>query len=55
MGMSESLIFWCPGGDPEHSQNVIGSKFDQDPSSCFHEDLSSSICVILLANRQTEK
>ena len=35
--------------DPEHSQNVVGSKFGQDPSSDFIlEGPISSNCVIQL-------
>ena len=33
---------------PGHSQNLNEYNLDQDPSSdCFHDDLTSSICVIL--------
>ena len=40
--------------DPDHTQNLIGSKLDQDQSSDFFHDVkTSSICVILLTNRQT--
>ena len=44
MGISGSFFLY-PGGDP-----------DQDPSShFFHEVLISSICVILLTDKQTNK
>ena len=34
----------------------MGSKLDQDPSSdFFQEDLTSSICIILQTNRQSDK
>ena len=54
MEKSGSFIFFlCPDGDPDHSQNSMGSKLDQDSSSHFHKDPTSSICVFLLTNRQT--
>ena len=28
-------FFLYPDGDPDHSQNVMGAKLDQDPSSHF--------------------
>ena len=44
------LYFNCihyPDGDPDHSQNGLGSKLDQDPSSDFvHQGPTSSNCVI---------
>ena len=36
------------------SQNLMGSKLDQDPAlEFFHELPNSSICIIPLTNRQT--
>ena len=47
------IFFLDPDGDSDRSQNLMGSKLDQDPSSdFFHEDPTSSICVILLTNKQ---
>ena len=47
-------IFLYPHNDPDHSQNLMGSKLEQDPSSYFSfVDLISSICVILLTDKQT--
>ena len=40
--------FLYPDGDPDHSQNLMGPKF-----IFFHEDPTSSICIILLTNRWT--
>ena len=38
------LFFLYPDSDPDHSQAVIGSKLDQDPSSdSFHEDLCNPV------------
>ena len=38
------------------SQNLIRSKLNQDPSSQFiHEDLASSISIILLKIKQTNR
>ena len=49
-------IFWYPGGDSDHSQNLMGSKLDQHPSfNFFPEDLTNSICIILLTNKQMDK
>ena len=46
--------FLYPDCDPYYSQNLMGSKLDQDPSSDFsHEVLTSSICVVPLTYRQT--
>ena len=55
MEKSRSLIFFLyPNVDPDHSQNLMGSKLDREPSAHFlHEDLASSICLILLTSRQT--
>ena len=56
MGHPGSLIFLFPGGDLDHSQNIMGSKLDQDARFyLFDEDLTSSICVILQTNEQTDK
>ena len=41
------------GSDQYH--NLMGSKFDQDPSSDFNEDPTNSICVILLTKKETDK
>ena len=53
MGKSESLIFVMNlAGDLVHSQNILGSKLDQDLSShYFPEDTTSSISSILLTNK----
>ena len=47
----------CPEGDPDQSQNLMGSKLNQDPSSHFfcHGVPSSSISVIMLTKGQTGK
>ena len=37
-GKARSLIFLYPDGDPDQSQNLMGYKFEQDPSSYFYED-----------------
>ena len=38
------------------TQTVMGSNFDHDPSSnFFQKDPTSSICVFLLTNNQTDK
>ena len=31
------MDFLYPGSDPDQSQNLMGSKLDQDPSEFFHE------------------
>ena len=51
MGKS-GLGFLYPDRDPDHSQTLMGSKLDQDPSSVFEVD---PICGILhnYANKQT--
>ena len=49
---SKKIIFLRPYSDPHHSQNFIGSKL---VSSDFQEDPSSSNCIILLTNKQTDK
>ena len=50
------FLFLHSGDDLAHSENLMGSKLDQDASSpFFHEDLNSSICIILLTNKQTNK
>ena len=36
MGKSRSLIYiLCPNGDPDQSQNLMGSKLQPDPFSLF--------------------
>ena len=43
-------------GDPDDSQNFMESKFDQDPSSKFYQEYpTSSICIILLRDRQMDR
>ena len=49
------MLFLYTIGDPDHSQNLVESKLDQDPLSFFQEDTTSSICVILLTYERTEK
>ena len=39
-----------PDSDPNHSQNLMGSKLDQDPSSILP---ISSICLILQTDKQS--
>ena len=54
--MRKSRFFYLFPGDPHHSQNLMESKLDQDPSyDCFffQEDQTSSICVVLLTNKGT--
>ena len=48
-------ILLYPDSDPDHSQNLMGSKLEQDPSGFFslEEGPTSSICVILQTNKQT--
>ena len=42
----------CPVGDPDHSQNLMKSKLQQDQSAdFFQEDPTSSICVIWLTKK----
>ena len=54
MEKSGFLIFLYPDSDPDQSK--LRSKLDKDPSSdFFHEGPKSSICVILLTNKQTDK
>ena len=54
MGKSGSLIILYPHRYPDHSQNLMEVKLYQDPSSYFcHKDPTSSLCVILLMNKQT--
>ena len=46
-------FFSYPGGDLGHCQNLMESMLDQEPSShFFHEDLTNSIYVILLADKR---
>ena len=49
----ECGAFRCPDSDPDQCQKLMRSKLDQDSSSNFNEILTSSICVILLTNKQT--
>ena len=45
-------MFLYPADVPDNSQNVMGSKLDQDPfSDYFQEVHTSSICIILLTNK----
>ena len=54
--MGKSKLFLYPDGDPDQSKYLIESKLDQDPpSDIFQVDSSSSICVIPLTTRQTDK
>ena len=41
--------------DPDYSQNLMGSKLDQDPSDFFHDVQTNSICIIHLTNKQKKK
>ena len=44
-----------PDGDPDHSQNFMGSKLDQNTSSdFFHEVPTRSIRIILLTSKQAK-
>ena len=45
-------IFLQPVGDPDQSQNLMGP---DHLLIFFHEDLTSSICVIPLTNIQTNQ
>ena len=46
MGKYRCLILYLHG-DPDHSQNIMGYKMDQDPSSdLVHDGPFSSICII---------
>ena len=38
-------VYVYPDSDPDHSQNLIGSKLDQDPSSDFLSMGSSETCT----------
>ena len=56
MGKSGSLIFLIKTFDSDMSQYLVGSKLKQDPSFHFlQEDATSSICVILLTDKQTNR
>ena len=33
------FFFWYLGGEPDRSQNLMGSKMDQDPSSDFYRKM----------------
>ena len=49
-------FFFYPDSDPDDSQNLMESKLDQEPSpDISQEDPTSSVCIILLTNRQTNK
>ena len=42
-------MFLNLGGDLDRSQNLIGSKLEQDPcSDFFQEDPTSSICIAIV-------
>ena len=51
------ILFLYPDSDPDQSQNVMGSKLDQDQSpGIFVTQVSiSSICLILLTNKQANR
>ena len=45
-----------PDANPDHSQNLMRSKLDQNPSFDFYqEDATSRICKFLLANQRMDK
>ena len=49
-------VFLYTDGDPDQSENLMGSRMHQDLSSDFLEDdPTSSICIILLTTKQTDK
>ena len=48
--MGKSGLFLYPDSNPDHSQSLMGSKSDQDPS--FQKDAISSMYLILLRNKQ---
>ena len=39
------LKFWFPDGDPDHYLSLMGSRFDQDPSSYFFMKLEPLVFV----------
>ena len=49
------LLYLYPDSDPDHSQNFMGSKLDQDPASDFFENPTSSICVVLVTGKLTNR
>ena len=49
MQMRKSVFFWHPNGDPDHSQNLMGSKLDKDNSHIF-SDGSKQLYLRDLAN-----
>ena len=52
----EIRIFLYPDDNSDHSQNLMGSTLNPDPSSDFYFEIpTSSICVILLTNKQIDK
>ena len=55
-GNLDLQVFMYIDPDPDHSQNVMESKLDQDlSSSFFHVEPTSSICLILLTNKLQDK
>ena len=54
MGKS-GFFFWYPDGDPDHSQNLMGSKLDQDPSPVFLSQRSNEQFLHNPTNKQTDK
>ena len=45
-----------PFGDLDHSQNLRGSKLDKDKIiSFFHENPTSSICIIITNKSRTKR
>ena len=55
--MRKSGLFLYPDNALDHSQNLMGSKMEQDPSSLIFSLAvsTSSIHVILLTDKQTKK
>ena len=51
------IVFCIQMVYPDHSQNLMGSKLDQDPSSyfIFYEHWTRSICSIQLIYKQTNE
>ena len=49
------LVFLYPDCDPNQSQNLLESKSRTHLLIFFHEDPTSSICLILLTNKQTNR
>ena len=52
--MGKSGLYF-PDGDPDHSQNLMGSKLDQDSSSDFLLRKIQSVVFDNPANKQTDK